>query len=78
MPGQRTTDIQLPLPPGEKPDPSIPGRLQRQNDVALQRTSREYESKPVTRDPDATSLNPLKRLASKVRGLSSGRSMSRR
>jgi hypothetical protein len=69
MAEKRTTDINLPLPPGEKPDPTIPGRLQRQNDVALQKTSRAYETSPVTRDPDATSFNPLKRLASKVNDL---------
>lgn len=73
MPGARTTDIQLPN--AGPPDPSIPGRLQRQNDLALQRSSKAYESKPIATDADATSLNPLRRLASKVRAVS-GRSMS--
>lgn len=77
MPGQRTTDIQLPLSPGETPDPSIPGRLQRQKDVALQRTSKAYETpRTPAGDPDATSYNPLRRLASKVNRATT-RSMSR-
>jgi hypothetical protein len=71
MPGARTTDIAL---PNEGPaDPTIPVRAQRQADLKLQKSSREYEMKPVTRDEGLTIPRAARQVRAASRHLSGGR-----
>jgi hypothetical protein len=72
----RTTDISLPLPAGQQPDPTIPQRAALQQDRQLREGFERSEqtrravstTKAAEADKDLKSVNPFRRLGRSLRG----------